>query len=61
MQDPVEGTEVSTSPLLLELIREAIADVHLLRGRALLALIGIAIGTAAVIAMLHIGHTARVE
>jgi putative ABC transport system permease protein len=42
-----------------EVIRETIADVSVAKGRCILALIGIAIGTAAVIAMLHGGHNAR--
>jgi putative ABC transport system permease protein len=46
---------------MLELIREASANLLTLRTRTALALIGIAIGTAAVIAMLHLGHTARMQ
>ena len=43
----------------LEIVRETLADITMAKGRGALALIGIAIGTAAVIAMLHVGHNAR--
>jgi putative ABC transport system permease protein len=44
-----------------EVVLEAFRNIHSLKGRSLLALVGISIGTAAVIAMLHIGHSARIE
>ena len=44
-----------------ELIADAVATLAAVRQRSLLALIGIAIGTASVIAMLNIGHNARLE
>ncbi|MFK3781767.1 ABC transporter permease [Agrobacterium sp. NPDC089420] len=43
------------------IVRETIADIRMVKGRGALALLGIAIGTAAVIAMLHVGHNARRE
>lgn len=43
------------------IIRETIEDIRVVKGRGILALMGIAIGTAAVIAMLHVGHNARRE
>lgn len=42
-----------------QIVREVIGDLPVFKGRSALALIGIAIGTAAVIAMLHVGHNAR--
>jgi putative ABC transport system permease protein len=47
--------------VLREQILDAIGNLQALKGRTMLALIGIAIGTAAVIAMLHIGSNARAE
>ncbi|RXT36373.1 ABC transporter permease [Bradyrhizobium betae] len=47
--------------IVRELALESVRNVRSLKGRSLLALIGISIGTAAVIAMLHIGHSARIE
>jgi putative ABC transport system permease protein len=47
--------------VLREQILDAVGNLQALRGRAMLALVGIAIGTAAVIAMLHIGSNARSE
>lgn len=44
---------------LWETLREAVINTRLLKVRGVMALIGIAIGTAAVIAMLHIGYNAR--
>ena len=44
-----------------EIICETIKDIRLVKGRGILALIGIAIGTAAVVAMLHVGHNASRE
>jgi len=44
-----------------EIIRETIEDIRLVKGRGILALMGIAIGTAAVVAMLHVGHNASRE
>lgn len=43
----------------IEVIRETAHDIRMVKGRGVLALIGIMIGTAAVIAMLHVGHNAR--
>jgi putative ABC transport system permease protein len=45
--------------MLREQVLDAVGNLRALKGRTLLALIGIAIGTAAVIAMLHIGSNAR--
>ncbi len=42
-----------------EIVIGAIRDLRLARSRTLLALVGIAIGTTAVIAMLHVGHNAK--
>lgn len=47
--------------LLREVILDGVGNLQALKGRTLLALTGIAIGTAAVIAMLHVGHGARAE
>ena len=47
--------------VLREIACDAALNLQGLKGRTVLALIGIAIGTAAVIAMLHIGHNARNE
>lgn len=44
-----------------EIVREVIENLNALKGKSLLALVGIVIGTAAVIAMLHVGHNARRE
>ncbi|WP_327212746.1 ABC transporter permease (plasmid) [Rhizobium beringeri] len=44
-----------------QIIAETLCDLRSLRARAILAVIGVAIGTAAVIAMLHVGHNARAE
>lgn len=43
----------------LEVVRETLGDMRVTKGRGMLALIGIGIGTGAVIAMLHVGHNAR--
>lgn len=43
----------------VEIFQETIRDFRMGKGRGLLALIGIVFGTAAVIAMLHVGHSAR--
>ncbi|QRE76190.1 ABC transporter permease [Methylobacterium aquaticum] len=51
----------SAATPLREVILEGIGNLQALRGRTRLALVGIAIGTAAVIAMLHVGHNARAE
>lgn len=50
-----------TSGIAAEIIRETIEDIRLVKGRGILALVGIAIGTAAVVAMLHVGHNASRE
>jgi putative ABC transport system permease protein len=47
--------------VLRELAFDAASNLQALKGRTVLALVGIAIGTAAVIAMLHIGYNARKE
>jgi putative ABC transport system permease protein len=44
-----------------EVVLDGLGNLQALKGRTLLALTGIAIGTAAVIAMLHVGHNARAE
>lgn len=49
------------SGVTAEIIRETIEDIRLVKGRGILALVGIAIGTAAVVAMLHVGHNASRE
>lgn len=49
------------SVIRAEIIRETIEDIRLVKGRGILALVGIAIGTAAVVAMLHVGHNASRE
>lgn len=46
---------------LHELVIDALANLYDLRRRSLLALIGIVIGTASVVAMLSIGHMAELE
>jgi putative ABC transport system permease protein len=45
----------------LEVILDSCGNIGSLKARSALALIGVAIGTAAVIAMLHVGHNARIE
>ncbi|MDR6818773.1 putative ABC transport system permease protein [Neorhizobium sp. 2083] len=45
--------------IAVEIMRETLGDIRLVKGRGILALMGVAIGTAAVIAMLHVGHNAR--
>ncbi|MFS8050682.1 ABC transporter permease [Rhizobium sp. BR 314] len=45
----------------LQIILEVVSDLRSLKSRAILALVGITIGTAAVIAMLHVGHNAKSE
>ncbi|THV19851.1 ABC transporter permease [Peteryoungia ipomoeae] len=52
---------VGVSDRTVEIIRATIADIRLVKGRAVLAVIGIAIGTAAVVATLHVGHNASRE
>jgi len=47
--------------LAREIVVDAAGNLQALKGRTLLAIVGIAIGTAAVIAMLHIGSNARSE
>jgi putative ABC transport system permease protein len=47
--------------VLRELMLDALGNLQALKGKTSLALVGIAMGTAAVIAMLHIGHNARAE
>lgn len=47
--------------VLREQIFEALGNLEALKGRTTLALVGIAMGTAAVIAMLHIGSNARIQ
>jgi putative ABC transport system permease protein len=47
--------------VLREQVLDAVGNLQALKGRTTLALVGIAIGTAAVIAMLHIGANARSE
>lgn len=42
-----------------EIIREVVENLNAMKGKSVLALVGIVIGTAAVIAMLHVGHNAR--
>ncbi|NNU48836.1 ABC transporter permease [Rhizobium sp. WYCCWR 11279] len=49
----------SGSGIAIEIIRETIENIRTVKGRGVLALVGIAIGTAAVIAMLHVGHNGR--
>ncbi|MGZ2402897.1 ABC transporter permease [Rhizobium ruizarguesonis] len=44
-----------------QIVAETLRDFRSLRARAVMALTGVAIGTAAVIAMLHVGHNARAE
>ncbi len=45
--------------ILLEILRESAGNIRSMKARSVMALIGIAIGTAAVIAMLHVGYNAR--
>lgn len=52
---------IRQSTVVLEVVRDAIRMVRVQRGRNLLALLGVAIGAAAVVAMLHAAHTARAE
>lgn len=51
----------SSSAPLGELVRDAFANLYALRQRAALALLGVVIGTASVVAMLTIGHMAERE
>ncbi|OBQ57846.1 ABC transporter permease [Mesorhizobium erdmanii] len=46
--------------IFLQIIADALRDLRSIRARAVLALIGVAIGTAAVIAMLHVGYNAKI-
>jgi putative ABC transport system permease protein len=48
-------------PPLSELVREAFANLYAQRQRSILALLGILIGTASIVAMLAIGHMAQLE
>ena len=41
------------------IVNEAIGNLNAVGGKSLLAIVGIVIGTAAVITMLHVGHNAR--
>lgn len=50
-----------TAPPLGELIAEAFANLHTQRQRSALALLGILIGVAAMVAVLAIGHMAQLE
>ncbi|MWB60854.1 ABC transporter permease, partial [Pseudomonas aeruginosa] len=43
-------------PTLLQLLIESLDSLRLLGRRALLALLGIAVGCAAVVALINIGH-----
>lgn len=52
---------IRQSTVVLEVMLDAIRMVRVQRGRNLLALLGVAIGAAAVVAMLHAAHTARAE
>lgn len=52
---------ISGAIVIREILRDAGDNLQLSSGRTVLALTGIAIGTAAVIAMLHIGNNARAE
>ena len=45
----------------IEIILDSLANIRAMKTRNLLALVGVAIGTAAVIAMLHVGHNAQIE
>jgi putative ABC transport system permease protein len=47
--------------VLREQVFEALGNLEALKGRSTLALVGIAMGTAAVVAMLHIGSNARIQ
>ncbi|HEN3240061.1 ABC transporter permease [Yersinia enterocolitica] len=48
-------------PTLLQLLIESLDSLRLLGRRALLALLGIAVGCAAVVALINIGHNAEVQ
>jgi putative ABC transport system permease protein len=48
-------------PRLVELVSEAFANLYAQRQRSVLALLGILIGTASIVAMLTIGHMAQLE
>lgn len=50
----VHGTIISRA-----IVNEAIGNLNAVGGKSLLAIVGIVIGTAAVITMLHVGHNAR--
>lgn len=60
-QDDATTGLIARLPILRESIRDAFANLYATRQRSLLALIGIVIGTAAVIAMVNIGHNAQQE
>lgn len=51
-------SDVKYGPTPLQLVLESLESLHLLGRRSLLALLGIAVGSAAIIALLNIGHTA---
>ena len=61
MKPAMEIVSVRKHRIALELAADAIGNLHAMKARTFLALVGIAIGTAAVIAMLHIGQGARRE
>ncbi|EPN9326336.1 ABC transporter permease, partial [Cronobacter sakazakii] len=48
-------------PSCLHILRESLENLRLLGRRAFLALIGIAIGCMAVVALLNIGHNAQLQ
>jgi putative ABC transport system permease protein len=52
---------INNGRILREIALDATANLRALKSRTVLALVGIAIGTAAVIAMLHVGYNARNE
>ena len=55
MTKPVRGARLN------QIILDGIGNLHALGSEELLAVFGIIIGTAAVIAILQVGHTARAE
>lgn len=52
---------MTDAPTFRDIVTDAGGNLQTLKARSVLALVGIAIGTAAVIAMLHVGHNARRE
>lgn len=58
---PLENLLSGYGPSWLQLLREPLENLRLLGRRAFLALLGIAVGCMSVVALLNIGHNARLQ